>query len=106
MAHSKRPTWAKTKRVIKPEPDTSGYVLRDLQGLHDAMEAHRLYSGYALAKASGVGPSTVNHLVHGHRRTASARTVGAFREVLGKDLDGVFERRKSTVYADHVSQAA
>lgn len=91
----KRPTWE------KPGASAVGvrqsYRLTSLEALRAAMLAHGYTSGYQLAKASGVGVATVNHLVHGRRATASATTVGKLREVLGADSRDIFELDKSQV---------
>lgn len=63
--------------------------------------ANGYLSGYQLANASGVSVSTVNHLVHNRRRTASAETVRRTREALGRSADDLFVLEKSPVRVDH-----
>lgn len=95
---NKRPTWeagdygATAKR--------RSYRLTSLEALRATMLAHGFTSGYQLAKASGLGVATVNHLVHGHRKTASAKTVGLLREVFGRDGRDLFVPEASTVHID------
>lgn len=81
-----RPTWEKPLS----EPPRATFRLASLAGLRDAMVANGYMSGYSLAKAARLNATTVNHLVHGRRNRATARVVHALREVLGRDLEGVF----------------
>lgn len=95
---NKKPTWARSEgRSVDP---SARFHLTSLDRLHAAMTACGFLSGYQLAKASGLTASTVNHLVHGRRRTASAETVRRIREALGRSADDLFVLEKSQVSAD------
>lgn len=96
---TKQPTWARKRPASVADPRTR-FRLTSLDRLHAAMTARGYMSGYQLAKASGVNASTVNHLVHGHRRTASAETVRLIRECLGRVADDLFVLEKSQVSTD------
>lgn len=96
-----RPTWETGKDLgygIR-----QSYRLASLNALRAAMIARGFTSGYQLAKASGIGVATVNHLVHGHRTTASPKTVRQLREVLGRDADALFVLDKSQVHGDRAA---
>lgn len=96
---TKLPTWVRSADAPALDPRTR-FRLTSLEGLHAAMVAHGYTAGNQLAKASGVKVGTVNHLVHGRRTTASAETVRALREVLGRDAKDLFVLEKSTVHTD------
>lgn len=96
---TKHPTWERGPKLPAVDP-TIRYRLTSLDGLRAAMLAHGFTAGNQLSKATGVKVSTVNHLVHGRRNTASPETVRALREVLGADARDLFVLDKSTVHAD------
>lgn len=96
---TKHPTWEREPKPAAVDP-TIRYRLTSLDGLRAAMLAHGFTAGNQLAKASGVRVSTVNHLVHGRRSTASPEVVRAFREALGRDAADLFVLDKSTVHGD------
>lgn len=99
------PTWERPEEM--PIGDTrTTYRLTSLEALRAAMVANDYMSGRSLARAAGVGVSTVNHLVHGRRNTASAATVRAIRGVLGRDARELFVLEKSTVPVDRRRAAA
>ena len=89
-----KPTWKRqaTRRI----DSRARFRISDLGGLHSLMEARGFTSGYQLARESGLSPSTVNHIVHGRRRSASGATVRALREALGESIDRLFVLDKST----------
>jgi transcriptional regulator with XRE-family HTH domain len=93
----KKPTW-EAKSAPNPDGVRQTYRLTSLAALRAVLEAHGFTSGYQLAKAAGLTPGTVNHLVHGHRQTASPRTVGKLREVLGVDARDLFVLDESQVH--------
>ncbi|NNG20529.1 helix-turn-helix transcriptional regulator [Naumannella sp. ID2617S] len=97
---SKRPTWERPTSVAI---NRTSYRLASLDDLRAAMVARGFTSGYQLARAAGISPATVNHLVFGRRSTASPQTVRAFREVLGRDVDGLFVLDNSTMHAQRVA---
>ena len=97
---NKQPTWARS-RPTRAGDTSAKFRLTSLDRLHAAMTANGYLSGYQLAKASGVSVSTVNHLVHNRRRTASAETVRRIREALGRSADDLFVLEKSQVRVDH-----
>jgi hypothetical protein len=90
------PTW---REEITPVPQLR-IKLDSLADLHRVMELRGFMSGYALAKAAGLTPGVVNHLVHGHRKTCSARTARLISEALQTPLDNLFVVEKSTVHDD------
>lgn len=92
----KKPTWARSKPATVADPRTR-FRLTSLDKLHAAMIASGYTSGYQLALASGVHVSTVNHIVHGRRRTASAETVNRLREALTDTNNQLFVLDKSQV---------
>lgn len=96
------PTW---RKEITPVPQLR-IRLDSLADLHRVMEARGFMSGYALAKAAGLTPGVVNHLVHGHRETCSAKTARLISEALQTPLDNLFVIEKSTVHANHERSAA
>ena len=96
---TKQPTWAKDRPATVADP-TARFRLVSLDKLHAAMIARQFMSGYQLALASGVGVSTVNHIVHGRRKTASAKTVRGLREALGSNVDEIFVLEKSQAHVD------
>ena len=102
---TQQPTWAKNQPPTVAET-TARFRLVSLDKLHAAMLARQYMSGYQLAEASGIGVSTINHLVHGRRKTASARTVRGLREALGANVDQIFVLKKSQVHADRTRTAA
>lgn len=97
---NKQPTWARS-RPTRVGDARAKFRLTSLDRLHAAMTANGYLSGYQLANASGVSVSTVNHLVHNRRRTASAETVRRTREALGRSADDLFVLEKSPVRVDH-----
>lgn len=99
---TKQPTWSRNQP--RSVADASArFRLVSLDKLHAAMVARQIMSGYQLSQASGIGVSTVNHIVHGRRRTASAKTVNGLREALGPNIDQIFVLDKSQV---HMNRAA
>lgn len=96
----KQPTWVRNKPTSVTADSRVRFRLVSIDRLHAAMAARGYMSGYQLAKASGVGVSTINHLVHGHRNTASAETVRRLRECLGRGTDDLFALEKSLVSED------
>jgi transcriptional regulator with XRE-family HTH domain len=99
---NKQPTWVRKKSASVTD-SRARFRLSSLDRLHAAMTSRDITSGYQLAQASGVNVSTINHLVHGHRRTASAATVRGIREALGPVVDDLFALEKSQVSVDHAS---
>lgn len=83
---TKTPTW-KNDRTSAPRIRVQ---LKSLAMLHDTMEYRGYTSGYQLAKAAGLTPGVVNHLVHGHRTTCSADTARAICEALRTPQDTLF----------------
>lgn len=99
----KQPTWKQQKPATYAP--AARFILRDLGKLHAVMQSRGFTSGYQLARASNVHTSTVNHLVHNHRKTASAATVRQLREVLGEQIDEIFVLEKSQVHANPAQAA-
>lgn len=96
------PTWRESAMT---EPQLR-VRLRSLPALHNAMEYRGFTSGYALAKAAGLTPGVVNHLVHGHRKTCSGKTARAIAEALQMPQDTLFVAELFTVRADRARKAA
>lgn len=88
-----------------PEPQLR-VRLRSLAGLHRVMEYRGFNSGYALAKAAGLTPGVVNHLVHGHRKTCSGYTARAISGALKMPQDSLFVVEMSTVRVNNERRAA
>ena len=101
---TKQPTWAKNQPASVADA-SARFRLVSLDKLHAAMVARQYMSGYQLAQASGIGVSTVNHIAHGRRKTASAKTVRGLREALGSNVDQIFVLDKSQVHMDRTHAA-
>ena len=99
---TKRPTW-ETQTPESARTVRQTYRLTSLSALRAAMLANGFHSGYALAKAAGLHAGIVNHLVHGHRSSASPTTVGKLREALGRDTDDLFVLDESQVHRNRVA---
>lgn len=88
-----------------PEPQLRVRLI-SLGGLHRVMESRGFNSGYALAKAAGLTPGVVNHLVHGHRKTCSGKTARLISEALETPQDNLFVVEKSTVNGNYGRRVA
>lgn len=99
---TKRPTWEAAAESTANTVRQS-YRLVSLPELRAEMVSRNYLSGYALAKAAGLNPGVVNHLVHGRRSTASPRTVGALRGVFGDITDELFVLDKSQVHRNRAA---
>lgn len=102
MTSTSYPTW-KDPYISEPQARVR---LRSLRALHETMEFEGFSSGYQLAKAARLKPGTVNHLVHGHRRTCSAATAHAISEALHEPQRRLFALDMSAIYVDSGQQAA
>lgn len=71
-----------TLPVIRGDEHRVTYTLKSQALLVDQMRYRRFTTGYQLAKASGLLPGTVNHLVFGRRTTCSPETASAIEEAL------------------------
>lgn len=71
-----------TLPIIRGDEHRVTYTLRSQALLVDQMRYRRFHTGYALAKAAGLLPGTVNHLVFGRRTTCSPETAASIEEAL------------------------
>lgn len=71
-----------TLPVIRGDEHRVTYTLKSQAALIGQMQYRRFTTGYQLAKAAGLLPGTVNHLVFGRRRTCSPETASAIEEAL------------------------
>lgn len=74
--------------------------LRSRNLLLQFMRFHEITSAYGLARATGLKPAVVGHIVSGRRNTCSAATAEAIETALQSPRGMLFEPRTSRVAGD------
>lgn len=74
--------------------------LKSLPALKEYMKYRGFKTSYSLARAAGLKPGVVGHLIAGRRNSCSLTTASAIEEALGCPPNFLFEPRMSQVAND------